>query len=103
MRVRVAGDWCIILGWDRKSRRAAGPKRSSDPPLGEMIARLREVYADLPGPYDRAGDRRGTPNPYEPGRAAFPTAGEFAAYLMTGHLGYHLGQLQGWRVAARMR
>jgi len=40
------------------------------------------------------------PNPFEPGQAGFPTAGEFAGYLLTGHLAYHLGQLMTWRAAA---
>ena len=39
-------------------------------------------------------------NPYAPARSAFPTAGDFVAYLLTGHLAYHLGQLVAWRAAA---
>jgi len=70
------------------------------PPMQELVARWREVYADLPKAYESAGEKLAAANPYEPGRAAFPTAGDFAAYLMTGHLGYHLGQLYGWRAAA---
>lgn len=73
---------------------------SDYPPMAEMVARLREVYADLPASYETAGERLAAANPFEPGRASFPTAGDFAAYLMTGHLGYHLGQLYGWRAAA---
>jgi hypothetical protein len=45
----------------------------------------------------------GAQNPFEPGRASFPTSGDFAAYLMTGHLGYPLGQLYGWRAASRIK
>jgi len=40
------------------------------------------------------------PNPFAPGLAGFPTAGEFVAYLLTGHLAYHVGQLMTWRAAA---
>ena len=40
------------------------------------------------------------PNPYEPARDDFATAGDFVAYLMSSHLAYHLGQLAGWRAAA---
>jgi DinB family protein len=40
------------------------------------------------------------PNPFVPGQAGFPTAGEFVGYLLTGHLAYHLGQLVIWRAAA---
>ena len=39
-------------------------------------------------------------NPFAPVRDGFPTAGEFLAYLMTGHFAYHLGQLVAWRGAA---
>jgi len=40
------------------------------------------------------------PNPYEPARADFATAGSFVVYLMSSHLAYHLGQLSGWCAAA---
>jgi len=39
-------------------------------------------------------------NPYEPARHPFYTAGEFVAYMMSGHLAYHVGQLSAWRAAA---
>lgn len=73
------------------------------PPMADLVARLREVYSELPSCYESAGDKLAAENPFEPGRAAFPTAGDFAAYLMTGHLGYHLGQLSGWRSAAGIK
>ena len=71
------------------------------PPMREMVEKFNAVYADLASSYPSASQETlGGPNPYEPGRASFPTAGDFAAYLMTGHLGYHLGQLYGWRAAS---
>lgn len=72
------------------------------PPMEGMVARLRKVYAELPAAFENAGERLRAPNPSEVGRAAFPISGDFVAYLMTGHLGYHLGQLSGWRAAAGM-
>lgn len=39
----------------------------------------------------------------ESARASFPTAGDFAGYLMAGHLAYHLGQVSAWRAAAGLR
>jgi hypothetical protein len=72
------------------------------PPMEELVAKLREVYTDLPRAFDAASEeQRRSPNPYEPGRDPFATAGEFAEYLMTGHFGYHLGQFSGWRDATR--
>jgi len=73
----------------------------SYPPMGALLDRFRAVYADLSAQAPAAPpDALALPNPFEPARAAFPTAGEFAAYLLTGHLGYHLGQLSIWRAAA---
>lgn len=42
------------------------------------------------------------PNPFEAARVPFPTLRNFAAYLMTAHLGYHLGQLASWRLTASL-
>ena len=41
------------------------------------------------------------PNPYEPARGDFATAGDFVEYIMTGHLAYHIGQLSGWYAVAQ--
>jgi NAD(P)-dependent dehydrogenase (short-subunit alcohol dehydrogenase family) len=82
-----------------------GTRPPTDPALYPAMGALREalhaVYADLaavapavpPELLDRA-------NPFEGARRAFPSLREFAVYLMTAHLGYHLGELAGWRVAA---
>jgi hypothetical protein len=69
--------------------------------MAELRNAFRAVYDDLCLALP-AADRSllEVPNPFAPARAAFPTAGDFAAYLATGHLGYHLGQLVGWRAAA---
>ncbi|MDQ6886547.1 MAG: DinB family protein [Gemmatimonadota bacterium] len=47
-----------------------------------------------------AADLLDAPNPFEAARAPFPALRDFGVYLMTAHVGYHLGQLAGWRVAA---
>jgi hypothetical protein len=73
------------------------------PPMRALIEHFHKVYGDLPIAYGSASaETLGAPNPYEPGRASFPTGGDFAAYLMTGHLGYHLGQLYGWRAGMKL-
>lgn len=73
----------------------------SYPPMSALIESFRAVYTDLaanaPG---ASADVLALPNPFEPARGAFPTAGAFVEYLLTGHLGYHLGQLSIWRAAA---
>jgi DinB superfamily len=89
--------------WRRAFSPGSSPSlRGEDyPGIAELRAAFQAVYGDLCLTFP-AADRRllEMPNPFEPARAAFPTAGDFAAYLMTTHLGYHLGQLVGWRAAA---
>ena len=60
-------------------------------PLPE--ARARAIALEL-------ADAPESANPFAPARTAFPTAGDFVAYLLTGHLAYHLGQLVAWRATA---
>jgi hypothetical protein len=89
---------------DWRAKFSPGTKPSANeadyPPMQEMVARFREVYADLPVAFENGAEKLAAENPFEPGRASFPTAGDFAAYIMTGHFGYHLGQFYGWRAAA---
>ena len=67
--------------------------------LGHMIVTGDfELAADGP---KASAELLSVPNPHESARGAFPTSGDFAAYLLTGHMSYHLGQLSGWRAAAR--
>jgi hypothetical protein len=71
------------------------------PPMQELRDTFRSVYGDLTTAAPTASpEALAAPNPYERARPAFPTAGDFAAYLLTGHLAYHLGQLSMWRSAA---
>jgi hypothetical protein len=71
------------------------------PPMEALLETFRAVYRDFAANAPLATpETLDAPNPYEPARPAFPSAGAFAAYLLTGHLGYHFGQLSLWRVAA---
>ena len=82
-----------------------GSVPSTDPDTYPSMTTLREafgvVYADLliaaaeADPSVLSAD-----NPFPPARTNYPTAGDFAAYLLGSHLGYHLGQLVAWRSAA---
>lgn len=79
------------------------PSTTADdyPPMSQLIAAFRSVYDDLcTAACDAGPEALAAENPYAPARAGFPTAGEFVAYLLTGHLAYHLGQLVAWRAAA---
>ena len=68
--------------------------------MSTLCDTFRRVYADL-GDAAREADPSvlTAANPFAPARADFPTAGDFAAYLLSSHLAYHLGQLVAWRAA----
>jgi hypothetical protein len=69
--------------------------------MSELGDAFRAVYSDLCEAAIGADPALlATENPYAPGRIAFPTSGDFVAYLLAGHLAYHLGQLVAWRAAA---
>ncbi len=74
------------------------------PSMSQLREALLAVYTDLCSAVPTIDPTAvAVPNPYEPTRAGFPTAGEFIGYLLTGHLAYHLGQLMTWRAAAGLR
>jgi hypothetical protein len=69
--------------------------------MAELCAAFWSVYRDLPLAVANADAARlAGPNPYAPVRGSFPLASNFVAYIISGHLGYHLGQLVAWRAAA---
>ena len=69
--------------------------------MSALCEAFRAVYRDLcTSALSAEPALLSRPNPYEPGRGDFPTAGDFVRYLMTGHLAYHLGQLTAWCAAA---
>jgi len=71
------------------------------PPMSTLIDVFFSVYRDLIGVALKAESKvLDAPNPYEAAQEAFPTTRDFVAYLMMGHLAYHLGQLTAWRGAA---
>ena len=71
------------------------------PPMADLIETLQRVYADLRDAATQLDDDAlSAPNPFPPSGRHLKNAGEFVGYLLTGHLGYHLGQLQAWRAAA---
>lgn len=70
-------------------------------PMRELAGALPAVYSGLCDEFPRVDARLlSVMNPFAPARDALPTSGDFVAYLMTGHLGHHLGQLLVWRAAA---
>ncbi|MFI5231311.1 MAG: DinB family protein [Gemmatimonadales bacterium] len=77
------------------------PNAADYPPMRELAGAMIAVYSGLCEDLPRAEPRLlSADNPFVPARHALPTSGDFVAYLMTGHLGHHLGQLMVWRAAA---
>jgi hypothetical protein len=71
------------------------------PPMTELLDTCVAVYKDFfANAPDATDDILAMPNPYTLAITAFPTSGDFASYLMTGHLGHHMGQLGSWHAAA---
>ncbi|HEY5060255.1 MAG TPA: DinB family protein [Gemmatimonadaceae bacterium] len=95
--------------WRLAFRDGSEPSRdpSTYPRMAELCAAFWGVYRDLPlaaanadADADAAAAKLAGPNPYAPVRGSFPLASDFVAYIISGHLGYHLGQLVAWRAAA---
>ena len=89
--------------WTRRFAPGTQPSHdpASYPPMAELTAMFRSVYADLITAAAEAPRHvLMAPNPYTAARERFPTVRDFLFYLMTAHLGYHLGQLYCWRAAA---
>ena len=89
--------------WRSAFGQGSNPSRNQSdyPSMATLTASVRTVYADLcelalvadPSVLAAA-------NPYQPARPVFPTVQDFVVWMMSGHLGYHLGQLFAWRAAA---
>jgi hypothetical protein len=78
--------------------------RQEYPPMDDLRTAFEGIYEDLivfaPTVLP---EQLAAPSPFEPGRARFPTYGSFLTWIMSGHLGYHLGQLYGWRGAVGLK
>jgi hypothetical protein len=89
--------------WRSKFNPDTQPSSNPDeyPPMDQLRQVFHAVYDDLCIAATVADAATlEADNPFAPARDAFPTVGEFVAYLLTGHLGYHLGQLVAWRASA---
>lgn len=88
--------------WRPTFTRGSYPSRDPKdyPPMATLVASFRTVYADFcESALVATPSVLTAPNPYQPTQAIFPTVQDFVIYMMTGHLGYHLGQLFAWRAA----
>lgn len=70
------------------------------PPMAELRTAFKNVYADLTRIAPALSEELlAGPGPFEQVRDRFPTFGSFLTWIMTGHLGYHLGQLSEWKAS----
>jgi hypothetical protein len=87
--------------WGPKFGPGTQPSRSRQdyPEMHALRAACSEIYRDLAAVAPTLPqDLLASPNPFEPSRFRFATLGDFTTWIMTGHMGYHLGQLSEWRV-----
>jgi len=90
-------EWGAKFGRDSK----ISSQRSDYPSREELVRAFRATHARVRELAAKADpERMQRPNPNARLRERFPTIGEMCTFLMTGHLGVHLGQLSAWR---RMR
>jgi hypothetical protein len=90
-------DWATKYGRDSK----IGSERSEYPSRDEIVKQFRATYAGARELAAQADPERiARPNPNSRLRANLPTIRDMCGFLLTGHLGVHLGQLSAWR---RMR
>ena len=78
--------------------------RAQYPSMNELRDAVRNIYKDLAviGP-SIPNEVLAAPTSLSYVRDAFPVFGDFVCHIMTGHLGYHLGQLVEWRSAVGLR
>lgn len=98
--------------WGAKFAPGTQPYSSASdyPPMAELRTAFEKVYNDLasiapatpqdllagPAPFERLPD-----GALQQARTRFPTFGAFLTWIMTGHLGYHLGQLSEWKAGRK--
>lgn len=98
--------------WGAKFAPGTQPFSSASdyPPMMELRTTFERVYGDLARIAPTlSSDLLAGPSPFEAlpdgvlqqVRARFPTLGSFLTWIMTGHLGYHLGQLSEWKATRK--
>ena len=90
----LPAEWGTLFGQGTQPSSARGgyPSRS------ELLRAFEESYRRLREQVAAAGPDLLAQPPTSPrARAAFPTFKELATFILTGHVGVHLGQLSAWR------
>ena len=92
----------LAAGWEDtfKTGGIPSPDKNVFPGKEDILGALASQHARL-GPALTSADPAflEQPHPNEKHRGHFPTVGDFAIFLMTGHEMDHLGQIAAWRRA----
>ena len=73
---------------------------SAYPAWDDLLAAFRESHANLTAAVAAASaEQLAAPNPSDRMREALPTVEDFLSFVLTAHIGMHLGQLSTWRRA----
>lgn len=98
--VRLGGDKFLPANWTDLFKPGSSPRavRGEYPGKDELLQALDDSFARARAAVAGASAETlatATPNPRM--REGLPTLRESAAFVLTGHLGVHLGQLSSWR------
>ena len=90
----LPAEWSTLFGQGSKPSSV----RSNYPSKRELLRAFEECHQRLREQVAAAGPEVLSQPPTNPrAREAFPTLKELAAFILTGHVGVHLGQLSSWR------
>ena len=90
----LPAEWRTLFGQGSKPSSV----RSDYPLKRELLGAFEECHQRLRDQVAAAGPEVFSQPPTNPrAREAFPTLKELAAFILTGHIGVHLGQLSSWR------
>ena len=91
---RLAEEWGKLFGAGSQ----VTANRSSYPSKDELLRGLEERFRDARRAVEQAPlDTLAVTNPNERLRGMLPRVEDLIGFLMTGHVGVHLGQLSAWR------
>ncbi len=94
------GKRTLPAAWSTLFGQASQPSsvRSGYPSQSDLLRAFEECHHRLRERAAAAGpELLAQPTPHPRAREAFPTLKELAAFILTGHIGVHLGQLSSWR------
>lgn len=96
----LGGEKTIGMTWTKRFApgSAVTSALSDYPAKAELVAKFESTYARLQAQAAAASaEQLAAPNPHPRLKERLPTVRDAVAFLLTGHLAMHLGQLSMWR------